>query len=147
MSFKGDKQGLGMTKRNKEHVEVKPLLMLWAALAHHVVVIARLPKVNTLVRRDAPDIANRLGEPHIPIRSCGDIGRAAVRCRRRYQGDGAARGDAPDRVHLGSKVLIGEPEVAVGPCCNTAQVEGIITWIRKGEQGDGAARGDAPDPG
>ena len=40
-SFKGDKQGLGLTKRNKKRFEAKPMVMLLGSLAHHVVVWAR----------------------------------------------------------------------------------------------------------
>jgi hypothetical protein len=40
-SFKGDKQGLGLTKRNKKRFEAKPMLVLLGTLAHNVVVWAR----------------------------------------------------------------------------------------------------------
>jgi len=40
-SFKGDKQGLGMTKRNKKHFEAQQMLMLLGSLAHNVVLWAR----------------------------------------------------------------------------------------------------------
>ena len=40
-SFKGDKQGLGLTKRNKKRFEAQHMLMLLGSLAHNVVVWAR----------------------------------------------------------------------------------------------------------
>jgi hypothetical protein len=40
-TFKGDKQGLGLTKRSKKRFEAQPLLVLLGSLAHHVVVWAR----------------------------------------------------------------------------------------------------------
>jgi hypothetical protein len=40
-SFKGDKQGLGMTRRNKKRFEAQQMLMLLGALAHNVIVWAR----------------------------------------------------------------------------------------------------------
>jgi len=40
-SFKGDKQGLGLTKRNKKRFEVQHMLVLLGSLAHNVVVWAR----------------------------------------------------------------------------------------------------------
>jgi hypothetical protein len=40
-SFKGDKQGLGMTTRSKKRFEAQQMLMLLGALAHNVVVWAR----------------------------------------------------------------------------------------------------------
>lgn len=40
-SFKGDKQGLGMTKRNKKRFEAQQMLMLLGSLAHNVIVWAR----------------------------------------------------------------------------------------------------------
>jgi hypothetical protein len=40
-SFKGDKQGLGITKRNKKRFEAQQILMLLGSLAHNVVVWAR----------------------------------------------------------------------------------------------------------
>ena len=40
-SFKGDKQGLGLTKRNKKRFDAKPILVLLGSLAHNVVVWAR----------------------------------------------------------------------------------------------------------
>jgi hypothetical protein len=40
-SLKGDKQGLGLTKRNKKRFEAQHLLTLLGSLAHHVVVWAR----------------------------------------------------------------------------------------------------------
>jgi hypothetical protein len=40
-SFKGDKQGLGMTKRSKKRFEAQQMLMLLGSLAHNVVVWAR----------------------------------------------------------------------------------------------------------
>ena len=39
-SFKGDKQGLGLTKRNKKRFEAQQVLMLLGSLAHNVVVWA-----------------------------------------------------------------------------------------------------------
>jgi hypothetical protein len=40
-SFKGDKQGLGMTKRSKKRFEAQQMLLLLGSLAHNVVVWAR----------------------------------------------------------------------------------------------------------
>lgn len=40
-SLKGDKQGLGLTKRNKKRFEAQHMLMLLGSLAHNVVVWAR----------------------------------------------------------------------------------------------------------
>ena len=40
-SFKGDKQGLGLTKRNKKRFEAQQMVMLLGSLAHNVVVWAR----------------------------------------------------------------------------------------------------------
>ncbi len=40
-SLKGDKQGLGLTKRNKKHFEAQHMLVLLGSLAHNVVVWAR----------------------------------------------------------------------------------------------------------
>lgn len=40
-SFKGDKQGLGMTKRSKKRFEAQQMLMLLGSLAHNVIVWAR----------------------------------------------------------------------------------------------------------
>jgi hypothetical protein len=40
-SFKGDKQGLGLTKRSKKRFEAQQMLMLLGSLAHNVVVWAR----------------------------------------------------------------------------------------------------------
>jgi Transposase DDE domain group 1 len=40
-SFKGDKGGLGMTKRNKKRFEAQQLLMLLGSLAHNVIIWAR----------------------------------------------------------------------------------------------------------
>lgn len=40
-SFKGDKQGLGLTKRNKKRFEGQSMLVLLGSLAHNVVVWAR----------------------------------------------------------------------------------------------------------
>jgi len=40
-SFKGDKQGLGLTKRNKKRFEAQHMLTLLGSLAHNVVVWAR----------------------------------------------------------------------------------------------------------
>lgn len=40
-SFKGDKQGLGLTKRNKKRFAAQQILMLLGSLAHNVVVWAR----------------------------------------------------------------------------------------------------------
>jgi len=40
-SLKGDKQGLGMTKRNKKRFEAQQILMLLGSLAHNVIVWAR----------------------------------------------------------------------------------------------------------
>jgi len=39
--LKGDKQGLGLTKRNKKRFEAQHLLVLLGSLAHNVVVWAR----------------------------------------------------------------------------------------------------------
>jgi hypothetical protein len=40
-SLKGDKQGLGLTKRTKKRFDAKPMLVLLGTLAHNVVVWAR----------------------------------------------------------------------------------------------------------
>ncbi len=40
-AFKGDKQGLGLTKRNKKRFEAQHMLLLLGSLAHNVVVWAR----------------------------------------------------------------------------------------------------------
>jgi hypothetical protein len=40
-SFKGDKQGLGLTKRNKKRFEAQHMLVLLGSLTHNVVVWAR----------------------------------------------------------------------------------------------------------
>ena len=40
-SFKGDKQGLGITKRSKKRFPAKPMVMLLGTLAHNVIVWAR----------------------------------------------------------------------------------------------------------
>ena len=40
-TFKGDKQGLGLTKRNKKRFEAQHMLALLGSLAHNVVVWAR----------------------------------------------------------------------------------------------------------
>jgi hypothetical protein len=40
-SFKGDKQGLGSTKRNKKRFEAQQMVMLLGTLAHNVVIWAR----------------------------------------------------------------------------------------------------------
>ncbi len=40
-SFKGDKQGLGLTKRSKKRFEAQQMLMLLGSLAHNVIVWAR----------------------------------------------------------------------------------------------------------
>jgi hypothetical protein len=40
-SFKGDKQGLGLTKRNKKRFEAQHMLVLLGSLAHNVVVWTR----------------------------------------------------------------------------------------------------------
>ncbi len=37
-TFKGDKQGLGLTKRNKKRFEAQHMLVLLGSLAHNVVV-------------------------------------------------------------------------------------------------------------
>jgi hypothetical protein len=37
-SFKGDKQGLGIGKRNKKRFEIQQMVMLLGSLAHNVVV-------------------------------------------------------------------------------------------------------------
>jgi len=51
-SLKGDKQGLGLTKRNKKRFEAQHLLVLLGSLAHNVVVWARswltVPQVRHL---------------------------------------------------------------------------------------------------
>jgi hypothetical protein len=40
-AFKGDKQGLGLTKRNKKRFEAQHMLVLLGSLAHHAVIWAR----------------------------------------------------------------------------------------------------------
>jgi hypothetical protein len=40
-SFKGDKQGLGLTKRSKKHVATQQMVMLLGTLAHNIVVWAQ----------------------------------------------------------------------------------------------------------
>ena len=52
-SIKGDKQGLGMTKRNKKRFEAQQMVMLLTALAHNVILWARhwlKPKLPRLAR-------------------------------------------------------------------------------------------------
>ncbi len=39
--FQGDKQGLGLTKRNKKRFEAQQMLMLLGSLTHHTIVWAR----------------------------------------------------------------------------------------------------------
>jgi hypothetical protein len=41
-SFKGDKQGLGMSKRSKKRFEAQQMLMLLGSLAHNIIVWARV---------------------------------------------------------------------------------------------------------
>jgi hypothetical protein len=41
-SFKGDKQGLGMSKRSKKRFEAQQMLLLLGSLAHNIIVWARL---------------------------------------------------------------------------------------------------------
>lgn len=52
-SFKDDKQGLGMTKRNKKRFEAQEMVMLLGSLAHNVIVWARgwLSEQEPKVRR------------------------------------------------------------------------------------------------
>jgi hypothetical protein len=52
-SFKDDKQGLGMTKRNKKRFEAQQMVMLLGSLAHNVIVWARgwLSEQEPKVRR------------------------------------------------------------------------------------------------
>lgn len=40
-SFKGDKQGLGMSKRSKKRFEAQQMLILLGSLAHNVILWAR----------------------------------------------------------------------------------------------------------
>jgi hypothetical protein len=40
-SLKGDKQGLGLTKRNKKRFEAQQVVVAWSALAHNVLIWAR----------------------------------------------------------------------------------------------------------
>jgi hypothetical protein len=51
-SFKGDKQGLGMTKRNKKHFAAQQIRMRLRSLAQHVVVWARRWLAVPQVQRD-----------------------------------------------------------------------------------------------
>ncbi len=50
-SFKGDKQGLGLTKRNKKRFEAQHMLVLLGSLAHNVVVWARGWLTNPQIAR------------------------------------------------------------------------------------------------
>ncbi len=54
---KGDKQGLGLTKRNKKRLEAQQVLLLLGTLAHNVVIWARrwlAPQCPTLARYGIP---------------------------------------------------------------------------------------------
>lgn len=51
-SFKGDKQGLGMTRRNKKHFTAQQIRMRLCSLAQHVVVWARRWLAVPQVQRD-----------------------------------------------------------------------------------------------
>ena len=50
-SFKGDKQGLGLTKRNKKRFEAQHMLVLLGSLAHNVVVWARSWLISPQIAR------------------------------------------------------------------------------------------------
>jgi hypothetical protein len=54
-SLKGDKQGLGLTKRNKKRFEAQRLLMLLGTLAHNLLIWAR-----RWLCRTSPQVAGRL---------------------------------------------------------------------------------------
>jgi hypothetical protein len=50
-SLKGDKQGLGLTKRNKKHFEAQHMLVLLGSLAHNVVAWSRQWLVSPQIQR------------------------------------------------------------------------------------------------
>ena len=109
----------------------------------HVVVLS---DEDWLTCGDASDLPGTFGEPHGPIWPCRDIGREAGGGRRRRQGNLATCGDTPDRAHIRSRIFVGEPEIAVRPSRDAAQIEVIIvTWAGKGELGYHAGRGDSSD--
>src|SRR5207248_5861471 len=70
-SFKGDKQGLGLTKRSKKRFEAQHMVVLLGWLAHNVVVWARQwlcqPLANLSLRQDSlkvpPDAHQWLCQP------------------------------------------------------------------------------------
>lgn len=73
-TFKGDKQGLGMTKRHKKRFEAAPMVTQLTALAHNTLVWARhwlcpsLPQLRRLgimrLVRDVGHVSGRLGFDH-----------------------------------------------------------------------------------
>ena len=50
-SFKGDKQGLGMSKRSKKRFEAQQMLMLLGSLAHNIIVWARVWLASPALRK------------------------------------------------------------------------------------------------
>jgi hypothetical protein len=50
-SFKGDKQGLGMSKRSKKRFEAQQMLMLLGSLAHNIIVWARVWLASPALRQ------------------------------------------------------------------------------------------------
>ncbi len=50
-SFKGDKQGLGMSKRGKKRFEAQQMLMLLGSLAHNIIVWARVWLASPALRQ------------------------------------------------------------------------------------------------
>ena len=53
-SFKGDKQGLGSTTRNKKRFEAQQMVMLLGSLAHNVVIWARCWLTSDWILQAAP---------------------------------------------------------------------------------------------
>ncbi len=50
-SFKGDKQGLGMSKRSKKRFEAQQMLMLLGSLAHNIIIWARVWLASPALRQ------------------------------------------------------------------------------------------------
>lgn len=67
-SFKGDKGGLGLTKRNKKRFEAQQLLMLLGSLAHNVIVWARAWLTEPIEETAA---ASQTHQTHNPLRHYG----------------------------------------------------------------------------
>src|SRR5579872_3983945 len=84
-----------------------------------------------LTRSNPSNLSDGLGKPHSTVRSCGNIGRATVRCRCWEQTDNATGGDTPDSVRVRGEILVSEPEVAVWADRYTAHIE-VILILRVG---------------